>query len=104
MFVAMNRFKVERGSEDEFESIWKNRDSRLHEMAGFESFYLLRGPVNEAEGYTLYTSHTIWTTKADFEAWTKSQNFRDAHRNAGSNRTLYKGPPTFEGFESVEGA
>ena len=104
MYIAMNRFKVAKGSEEEFEAIWKNRDSRLGEMQGFREFHLLRGPENEAEGYTLYASHTIWETYDDFVAWTKSQNFRDAHRNAGTTRTTYVGHPQFEGFSVVEGA
>lgn len=104
MFVAMNRFKVEKGSEEEFERVWRERDSKLHEMQGFVSFNLLRGATNDAEGFTLFASHTIWKSRADFEAWTRSQNFRDAHKNAGGSRSMYKGPPVFEGFESVLGA
>lgn len=104
MYIAMNRFKVAKGSEEEFEAIWKNRDSRLGEMRGFREFHLLRGPKNEAEGYTLYASHTIWESHDDFVAWTKSQNFRDAHRSAGSTRATYIGHPQFEGFSVVEGA
>lgn len=46
-------------------------------------------------------SHTIWKDRAAFEAWTKSEHFRKAHANAGSNSHLYKGHPEFEGFESV---
>lgn len=105
MFIAMNRFKVKTGSEEEFESVWKNRDSRLSEMQGFREFQLLRGPVNEEEGYTLFASHTVWERQEDFVAWTKSQNFRDAHKNAGSGRSVaYMGHPQFEGFSVVEGA
>lgn len=104
MFIAMNRFKVAKGSEQEFEAVWKNRDSKLNEMAGFESFHLLRGPINEAEGYTLYASHTVWASEADFTAWTRSENFRAAHRNAGSGKSMYLGHPQFEGFTPVEGA
>ena len=104
MYIAMNRFKVQNGSEEAFEAIWKNRDSKLGEMQGFKQFHLLRGPVNEAEGYTLYASHTIWASYEDFAAWTKSENFRAAHRNAGSTKAAYIGPPTFEGFSVVEGA
>ncbi|MAW88806.1 MAG: antibiotic biosynthesis monooxygenase [Phyllobacteriaceae bacterium] len=103
MFIAMNRFKVEKGSEDAFEAIWKNRKSTLHEMDGFVDFNLLRGPENEAEGYRLYASHTIWKSEADFLAWTKSENFRNAHRNAGQHKVMYKGPPQFEGFTAIEG-
>ena len=104
MFIAMNRFKVSKGSEDAFEAIWKGRDSRLSEMKGFRTFQLLRGPVNEAEGYTLFASHTVWESRDDFTAWTRSENFRSAHRNAGGNAPLYLGHPQFEGFSVVEGA
>ena len=104
MYVAMNRFKVIKGSEQAFEDVWKNRNSSLSEMAGFREFHLLRGPLNEAEGYTLFASHTIWENERDFIAWTKSENFRAAHRNAGGNKPLYLGHPVFEGFTSVEGA
>lgn len=102
MFVAMNRFKVVKGHEEAFEDVWKGRDRRLTEMEGFVEFHLLRGP--EAEDHTLYASHTIWTTREDFEAWTKSQQFRDAHKDAGQNKPLYLGHPEFEGFSAVQGA
>ncbi|TIU64308.1 MAG: antibiotic biosynthesis monooxygenase, partial [Mesorhizobium sp.] len=82
MYIAMNRFKVQNGSEEAFEDVWKNRDSSLSEMKGFREFHLLRGPVNETEGYTLFASHTVWASQEDFVAWTKSENFRAAHRNA----------------------
>ena len=104
MYIAMNRFKVQKGSEEAFENVWKNRNSSLAEMKGFEQFHLLRGPVNEAEGYTLFASHTVWASQEDFVAWTKSENFRAAHRNAGSNKAVYIGHPQFEGFSVVEGA
>jgi heme-degrading monooxygenase HmoA len=104
MFIAMNRFKVVRGSEEAFEDVWKNRDSSLAEMKGFRQFHLLRGPVNEAENYTLFASHTVWASEADFVAWTKSENFRNAHKNAGSGKAMYLGHPQFEGFTPVPGA
>ena len=100
----MNRFKVQKGSEEAVETIWKNRDSSLSEMAGFKEFHLLRAPVNEEEGYTLFASHTVWASKEDFVAWTKSENFRAAPKNAGSTKATYIGHPQFEGFSVVEGA
>ena len=104
MYIAMNRFKVASGREGEFEEIWKNRSSSLSEMQGYIEFRLLRGKTFAEEGYTLFASHTMWATEDDFMAWTKSENFREAHRNAGSSRDLYIGPPVFEGFNTVEGA
>lgn len=100
MFIAMNRFQVRRGHEEDFEQVWKNRDSRLHGVPGFVEFHLLRGPDNEA--YTLYSSHTLWATRGDFEAWTKSEAFREAHRSAGDNRHMYLDGPHFEGFDVVQ--
>lgn len=104
MFIAMNRFKVARGSEEAFEAVWKRRDSRLADNPGFIEFHLLRGRQDEEEGYTLFVSHSVWRSEEDFLAWTRSQDFRDAHRNAGDNKALYKGPPVFEGFHVVEDA
>jgi heme-degrading monooxygenase HmoA len=100
MYIAMNRFKVARGSEAAFEQVWTGRDSHLTGVPGFVEFHLLRGP--EREDHVLYSSHTIWANHAAFEGWTKSEAFRMAHRNAGSNGSLYLDHPEFEGFEVVQ--
>ncbi|MEP9376623.1 antibiotic biosynthesis monooxygenase [Aquabacter sp. CN5-332] len=99
MFVAMNRFKVKAGSEAEFERIWRERDSHLSTVPGFVKFDLLKGPAKE--DHVLYASHSLWRSKADFEAWTRSEAFRAAHRDAGNNKVHYLGHPEFEGFESI---
>ena len=101
-FIAMNRFQVARGHEAAFEEIWKTRDRHLDTVPGFVEFRLLKGP--ESEEATLYSSHTVWRSKDDFLAWTKSDAFRKAHAGAGAAKPVYLGPPVFEGFEVVEGA
>ena len=70
MFIAMNRFRVKRGSEEAFEQVWLSRDTQLTKVPGFVEFHLLKGP--EHEDYTLYSSHSVWQSKATFEAWTSS--------------------------------
>ena len=100
MFIAMNRFRVAKGSEVAFEQVWSSRDTHLHKVPGFVEFHLLKGP--EAEDHTLYASHTVWKSRAVFEAWTRSEAFRAAHQSAGSNKPLYLGHPQFEGFEVVQ--
>lgn len=100
MYIAMNRFSVRKGSEAEFEAMWLGRDSYLDQVAGFVEFHLLKGP--EREDNVLYASHTIWRSRADFEAWTRSEAFRAAHRDAGGRRPLYLGHPQFEGFEVIQ--
>jgi heme-degrading monooxygenase HmoA len=99
MFVAMNRFRVAAGREADFEAVWANRRTRLDEMAGFVSFHLLKGPARD--DHVLYASHSVWESEADFRAWTRSEQFRDSHRDAGQNRDLYLGQPEFEGFTAV---
>src|SRR5690348_8470684 len=100
MFIAMNRFKVIPTSQAEFERVWTTRDTHLHEVPGFVEFHLLKGP--EREDHVLYASHTIWRSREAFEAWTRSEAFRAAHRNAGGNKPLYLGHPNFEGFEVLQ--
>jgi len=100
MFIAMNRFQVKIGSEAAFETVWRTRESYLSSMAGFVEFHLLKGPL--ADDHTLYSSHTVWESKAAFEAWTRSEQFRRAHGRAGNDGNaapLYLGHPKFEGFE-----
>jgi len=99
MFIAMNRFKVNPSSENEFERVWRERDTHLATVPGFVEFHLLKGP--KRDNHTLYSSHTLWRSKADFEVWTKSQAFHAAHAKAGNNASLYSGHPEMEEFESV---
>ena len=98
-FIAMNRFKIILGKEDDFENVWKTRETFLDDVNGFLSFNLLRG--DSTDEYTLYSSHSIWQSKEHFIAWTKSEAFRKAHKNAGENKPLYLGHPEFEGFNVV---
>jgi heme-degrading monooxygenase HmoA len=99
MFIAMNRFQVRKGAEQEFEQVWLTRDTHLDDVPGFIEFHLVKGP--EAEDHTLYASHTVWRDRDAFEAWTRSEAFRKAHARAGDERTgsLYLAHPKFEGFE-----
>ncbi|MEM7170037.1 MAG: antibiotic biosynthesis monooxygenase [Pseudomonadota bacterium] len=100
MYIAMNRFRIKPGSESAFENVWRSRDSHLNEVEGFRSFHLLKGP--DREDHILYSSHTIWDSRGHFEAWTRSEAFRKAHKDAGDNRHLYLGHPEFEGFEVIQ--
>lgn len=100
MFIAMNRFKVEKDAAKDFEAVWLSREVHLHKEPGFLTFHLLRGP--EKDDHILYASHTQWRSIADFEAWTKSESFRKAHAGAGGSKKLYLGHPEFEGFEALQ--
>ena len=99
MYIAMNRFKVKHGHEEEFETMWRNRDSYLKDMEGFKDFHLLKGP--DRDDHRLYSSHTVWASEEAFMEWTRSQAFRGAHKTAGQHKHMYLEGPHFEGFSSV---
>jgi heme-degrading monooxygenase HmoA len=99
MYIAMNRFRIAPGCEDDFISIWKNRDTHLESVPGFKEFHLVKGETGEE--FTLFASHSIWESQQDFVNWTKSEAFRKAHASAGDSKGIYLGPPQFEGFEVV---
>ena len=100
MYLTMNRFKVRPDATEAFEALWAQRDSHLKTVPGFQSFRLMRGP--QAADHVLYASHTAWDDHASFEAWTKSEAFRAAHKNAGGSRDLYLEPPVLEIFDTVQ--
>jgi len=97
MFIAMNRFRIALGREDVFEELWRKRDSHLDDVPGFREFHLLRGPTDDEA--TLFASHSVWDSRAAFEAWTESDAFRQAHAQARAPEGTYLGHPLFEGFE-----
>lgn len=99
MFLAMNKFKIVKGREEDFEKIWRERDTHLQGVEGFKEFNLMKGSVEEA--YSLYASHSIWKSKEHFISWTKSEAFRLAHKNAGKHSDIYLGSPELETFEKA---
>lgn len=99
-FIAMNQFRVHQERCDEFERAWRERESYLDGVDGFESFQLLKGPVAE-DGTQLYTSHSVWRDEAAFQAWRDSDAFRKAHAQ-GSLSGVLAGPPTFTGWTVVD--
>ena len=99
MFIAMNRFRIALGREETFEELWRKRESHLDEVPGFRQFHLLRGPSDDEA--TLYASHSVWDSRAAFEAWTESESFRKAHAQARAPQGTYLGHPRFEGFDVI---
>jgi len=95
MFVAMNNFKVANGKEEEFERIWKTRESYLSGVLGFVRFALLRG-----DGEGEYISHSTWESRDAFMAWTQSPAFAAGHRQ-GSLMGVLAGPPMIKLYEAV---
>ena len=79
MFIAMNRFKVRKGSEHDFEQVWLTRQSHLEEVPGFVIFHLLKGP--EKDDHVLYASHSEHRCRQ--AALSRSSRVRGLHRAPG---------------------
>ncbi len=99
MFIAMNRFRIALGREEDFETLWRERERHLDGVPGFRDFRLLRGPKDEE--CTLYASHTVWDSESAFSDWTRSESFKKAHAQARAPKGTYLGHPVFEGFEVI---
>jgi heme-degrading monooxygenase HmoA len=94
MFVAMNRFQVQPGKGEDFERIWRDRETYLDQVPGFLRFALLRGDSGE------YISHSTWETRQAFEDWTNSEAFKKGHAG-GSLMGILAGPPQIGLFDAV---
>ena len=64
MYLAMNRFKIVLGREDDFETVWKSRETHLEGIKGFKKFNLIKGVTNKE--FSLYVSHSEWIRKMIF--------------------------------------
>ena len=100
MYIAMNRFQIRAGQEEEFEEVWSKRKSYLGDVEGFLDFRLLRG--NQGDEITVFLSHSTWESEKAFIAWTESSAFRKAHGGAKTPQGVVVGPPQFEGYLVVE--
>lgn len=96
MFIAMNNFKVAAGKEQQFEEIWKSRETYLHGAPGFVRFALLR-----CDQQGEYISHSTWENREAFIAWTQSEAFVQGHRQGGSLMGVVEGPPMIKLYEAV---
>ncbi len=100
MYIAMNRFRIAPGREQEFEQVWRERDSYLDEVDGFRGFRLLRG--ERGEEATIFISHSQWDSRDAFRAWTDSEAFTKAHRRGRTPEGVVLAHPEFEGYGVVD--
>jgi heme-degrading monooxygenase HmoA len=94
MFVGMNRFQVVTDRGDDFERIWRERDTYSDGVRGFVRFALLRGANGE------YLSHSTWASREAFEAWTNSESFRKGHAQGALVGVLVS-PPVIGIYDAV---
>ena len=106
MIVVTNRIAVAEGHEPEFEDRFEHRAHLVDQAPGFirnevhrprpMKFDHEKGrfvPEPEREGY--YEVKTWWESLDDFEAWTQSPAFAEAHRNRAP-KEMFRGPSALE--------
>ncbi|MGQ9527473.1 antibiotic biosynthesis monooxygenase family protein [Chloroflexus sp.] len=80
MITTANRIFVHPDYADVFEETFRNRARLVDRMPGFISNQLLR-PVNPGDPYIVLTT---WESRAHFEAWVRSEEFRQGHARSGT--------------------
>lgn len=99
MFVTMNRFSIEPQYWNDFEDRFRQRAGLIDKEPGFIRNAVLRPEKGFSEQHIVMT---LWESREAFEAWTKSDSFRQAHAKAGQTpKEWYAGPNKLEIFESV---
>ena len=109
MFVVTNRIPVSEGYEDQFEERFRTRRHLVDQAPGFVRNEVHRPKPKrfnhesgrfeddpDGEGY--YEVKTWWRRFEDFEAWTKSEAFAEAHRNRPP-KDMFRGPNKLEVHE-----
>jgi len=96
MIVVSNRIQVAKGQERAFEQRFEGRARLVETMPGFVRLEILR-PVKG----DYYVVLTTWESAKDFEAWTESPEFREAHAQRPP-KEMFAGPNVFEMHEIVQ--
>jgi heme oxygenase (mycobilin-producing) len=101
-FVAFNVLTVPEPARATLEERFAKRAGEVERMPGFRHFELLR-PVSGTDSYLVYTR---WDSKADFDAWVESMQFKQGHAQAGEQPPAATGSQvwTFEAIQMADAA
>lgn len=80
MITVMNRIFVSPDFADQFEENFRKRAGLVDGMKGFVSNQVLR-PVNDKDPYIVFT---VWQSRADFDAWVRSDEFVKGHARSST--------------------
>lgn len=101
MIVVANRIPVAAGHEADFEERMRTRMGLIDETPGFVRNLVLR-PTDVAHSKAdSYVVMTFWQDMESFEAWTRSDSFRQAHSRRPPAE-MFRGPNTLEIHEVLQ--
>ncbi|WP_085060772.1 heme oxygenase [Staphylococcus haemolyticus] len=78
MFVVTNRITVKKGFAEKMAPRF-TKGGKIKTLQGFHKIEVWK-VVRDHESEDMYVN-TWWETEKDFEAWTKSDAFKEAHQN-----------------------
>ena len=100
MFIAMNRFRIALGHEEDFEAVWRNRESFLDGVPGFETFHLLKG-ADHRHAHALCLALGVASRARRSSRGRNRTHFAKRTAQANPRKGTYLGHPELETFESV---
>jgi heme oxygenase (mycobilin-producing) len=102
MYITMNRIPIREDHWPDFEKRFKNRIGLVDQAHGFIRNMVLRPAEGSSDAHVVLT---MWETREDFENWTKSDAFLQAHYRTSQDsekaKETFKGPSRLELFESI---
>ncbi|ADY26149.1 Antibiotic biosynthesis monooxygenase [Deinococcus proteolyticus MRP] len=99
MITVANRIFVHPEYHSQFEARFQDRAGLVDGMQGFIANQVLR-PTAEGDPFIVLT---FWRSREDFEAWTRSDAFRQGHARSGSlPKEAFSGPNRLEVHEVVQ--
>lgn len=93
MIIVMNRVPVAEGHSEAFLDRFRNRAGLVDGQRGFIRNLVLK-PVKGEHHVVM----TFWESREDFEAWTRSDAFREAHSRVPP-KEMFKGHAELEIYE-----
>jgi heme oxygenase (mycobilin-producing) len=99
VIAVANRIFVDPAYAEAFEARFRQRAGLVDRMPGFISNMVLR-PQQEGDPYVVLT---FWTSRAEFDAWVGSPEFREGHARSGSlPKEAFTQPSRLEIHEVVQ--
>jgi len=97
MFVALSRFVVANGMEDQVRAAFQARAGLVDKAPGFVRMEVLN-PRDHPEEFWLMT---WWRDEASFDAWHRSHAYKDAHAGMPRGLKLVPGEQKISRLELV---
>lgn len=97
MFVAMSRFRIANGMEEQVDDAFKNRPHQVDSVQGFVRMDVVR-PVETPQQFLLIT---YWTDEVSYHTWHRSSDHHTSHAYIPKGLKLVSGHTEVSYFQHV---